>query len=122
MRFILKFIGNFFWKLFGGVAYTAVWFFFAITLSLTIIGYPLGLRCFKIGYLVWKPFGKNVVLSIERYPISNIIWGLTAGLVLGLASFISGILFALSIFGLPLSKQWFKVSKLSFFPFGAYIK
>lgn len=122
MRFILKVIGNFFWKIFGGIPLAFIWGVLGLGLSLTILAYPLGVRCFRIAYLVWKPFGKEVALAVDRYPISNILWGISLGMVLGVSAFISGVIFSLSIVGIPIGRQWFKVSKVSIFPFGAYIK
>lgn len=122
LRFIFKFLGNFIWKLFGGVAYSAVWFAFSLFFAVTIVGFPLAAKCFRIGYLVWKPFGKSAVNNYLEYPIINTLWATTFGGLLALSAIASAILSATSILGIPLVKQWFKVAKLSLAPFGAIIR
>lgn len=118
----MKKIGNIIWKIFGGAAYSAAWIIFGVVLTLTIIGFPLAIKCFKIGRLIWKPFGKHIVLGVVRYPISNLLWAMTLGLVLGIVTLLPVFLTAITIVGLPLTKQWIKVAKVTFFPFGTYIK
>lgn len=119
---ILKKIGNFVWKLFAGAALAFVWFVIAILLTLTIVGYPWAVKCFKIGYTSWKPFGREVVTAVERYPLGNILWVLSGGIIVGGLTVAVGLILLSSVVGLALVKQWIKVAKLSFFPFGVYIK
>ena len=53
--------------------------------------------------------------------IANIIWFIFGGLAGGLAWFLSGCVMCLTIIGIPVGKQCFKLSKLAFFPFGKEI-
>lgn len=122
MRFVLKKIGNIIWKILGGAAYSAIWIVLGIAFTLSIIGFPLGLKCYKIGRLIWKPFGKSIVLGVARYPIINTLWASTVGMLLGIVTLVPILATALTIVGLPLSKQWIKVAKVTFFPFGTIIK
>lgn len=122
LKFIYRFTGNFIWKIFGGVAYSVIWFSIGVILSLTVIGFPLGVRCFKIGWLVWKPFGKGVVTNFLEYPVSNLVWSLTFGMILTVSALFSAILSAITLVGIPLMPQWFKIAKLSLLPFGAFIR
>ena len=50
--------------------------------------------------------------------ISNIIWFIFGGFILGLLWFVLGILLCVSIIGIPFGVQCFKAAKLSFAPFG----
>lgn len=50
--------------------------------------------------------------------IGNIIWFLFGGFVGGVAWALVGVLWCLSIIGIPVGIQCFKFAKLSFFPFG----
>ena len=54
--------------------------------------------------------------------IGNILWFLFTGLELGLAFFFYGVIFCLTIIGIPFGKQCFKLAKLSFWPFGTEVK
>lgn len=122
LKLIYLFTGNFIWKIFGGVAYSVIWFIIGLALSFTVIGFPLGVRCFKIGWLVWKPFGKGVVTNFLEYPISNLLWSLTFGMIFTVSALFSAILSAITLVGIPLMPQWFKIAKLSLLPFGAFIR
>ena len=50
--------------------------------------------------------------------LGNIIWFLFAGLWQGLGWTLAGILWTLSIVGIPIGQQCFKFASLSFSPFG----
>lgn len=50
--------------------------------------------------------------------LGNIIWALTGGLLTALGWALAGILFYVSIIGIPLGRQSFKMAKLTFAPFG----
>ena len=51
----------------------------------------------------------------------NILWFLCCGLWQGLAWIFAGILWCITIIGIPIGKQCFKLSLLTFFPFGKEI-
>ncbi len=50
--------------------------------------------------------------------LANIIWFIFGGIWLGLAWAFAGLLLCLTIIGIPLGKQCFKASALTFAPFG----
>lgn len=49
--------------------------------------------------------------------LGNILWFIFAGLWLGLSWWIAGILWCITIIGIPIGLQCFKLSTLAFFPF-----
>ena len=53
--------------------------------------------------------------------IANIIWFIFGGLWLGLGWSILGILLCITIVGIPMGLQAFKLMKLAFLPFGATV-
>ena len=53
--------------------------------------------------------------------IGNILWLLCGGLFSGLGWIIAGILWCATIIGIPVGVQCFKLSKISFMPFGKEI-
>ncbi len=54
--------------------------------------------------------------------LANIIWIIFGGLISAIMWFLAGVLFCVTIIGIPLGKQCFKFAKLSFAPFGKKVK
>lgn len=50
--------------------------------------------------------------------LGNILWFLFGGLWTGLSWVAAGVLWCITIVGIPIGKQCFKFAKLAFFPFG----
>ncbi len=50
--------------------------------------------------------------------IGNILWFVFGGFASGLSWFFSGLLWCITVVGIPYGVQCFKFAKLSFFPFG----
>ncbi len=50
--------------------------------------------------------------------IGNIIWFIFGGGIMGLSWTLAGVLWSITIVGIPIGKQCFKMAKLAFFPFG----
>ena len=109
-------LGNFYWKIFGGIFLASIWAFVGLILMFTVIGFPLAMECFKIAYINYKPFGKKIILIPNR-SFASIIWLLTVGWIIGVLSLFNALLSCATIIGLPLAGQWFKVCRLAFFPF-----
>lgn len=53
--------------------------------------------------------------------IGNILWFLFGGLIGGLAWVLAGCLWCITIIGIPVGLQCFKMAKLSLMPFGASV-
>ena len=53
--------------------------------------------------------------------IGNILWFIFGGLLGGLAWFFAGCIWCITIVGIPFGKQFFKMARLSFMPFGASV-
>jgi len=118
----MKFLGNLLWFIFGGLLQGMGWFLYGMVWCITIIGIPVGKQCFKFARLSFFPFGKEVVFG--GGPVSlllNIIWLVTSGLPLAAASALNGLIFCLTIVGIPFGKQCFKLAQLALMPFGATI-
>ncbi len=54
--------------------------------------------------------------------IGNILWFLFGGLIGGIAWSVIGLLWCVTIIGIPVGKQCFKMAKLAFFPFGKDVR
>ena len=50
--------------------------------------------------------------------LGNIIWFLLIGLWMGLGWFVSGLIFCVTLVGIPFGKACFRVARLAFLPFG----
>ena len=53
--------------------------------------------------------------------IGNILWFIFGGLLGGLAWIFEGCIWCITIIGIPFGKQFFKMARLSFMPFGASV-
>ena len=119
----MNFIGNIIWLVFGGLIACIAWSIAGLILCVTIIGLPFGVQCFKIALFVLWPFGKEIELGNFGAGglLLNIIWLLLFGWELAVAHLGTGILFCLTIIGIPFGLQHFKFAQLGLIPFGAKI-
>lgn len=118
----MRLIGNILWIIFGGLFLSILWIISGIILCITIVGIPFGVQCFKFGSLVLAPFGSRVVYGGGIGSLFfNILWIIFFGWELALSSLLLGILWCITIVGLPWGLQCFKFAKLSLMPFGAKI-
>ena len=53
--------------------------------------------------------------------IGNLLWFLFGGLIGGLSWALAGLLWCVTIVGIPVGKQCFKLAKLALMPFGARV-
>lgn len=119
----MRFIGNIIWLLFGGIISAIAWSIAGLILCITIIGIPFGIQCFKISMFVLWPFGKTI--EIGNFGVGgllfNIIWIILFGWEFAIAHLITGLIFCITIIGIPFGLQHFKFAKLGLVPFGAKI-
>ncbi len=54
--------------------------------------------------------------------LGNLLWFLCGGFVMGLSWLVSGIIWCITIVGIPIGMQCFKFASLAFFPFGKEIE
>lgn len=119
-------IGNIIWIIFGGIIIFFEYVIASFILCLTIIGIPFGLQTLKLAVLALWPFGKEIIsnpssngcLSI----VMNIIWIIFGGIWIALTHLAFGILFAITIIGIPFALQHFKLAGLALTPFGKEIR
>lgn len=119
----MSFLGNLIWILCGGLLSAVGWWLSGILWCITIIGIPVGLQCFKLSSLSLNPFGKEVV--DEGGAVScllNILWFFFSGVELAVGNFLLGCLLCITIIGIPFGLQFFKLAKLSLFPFGKVVR
>ena len=118
----MRILGNIIWLICGGLLSGLGWIVAGILWCITIVGIPIGIQCFKLSVLSFCPFGKDVVYSGGAVSfLVNVLWFLLTGLELALGNFILGCLLCITIVGIPVGKQFFKIAKLALAPFGAEV-
>lgn len=116
-------LGNIIWFLCGGILSGLSWMLAGILWSITIIGIPVGVQCFKLAGLSFFPFGKEVDYGGGAGSfLLNIIWLLVTGIPLALEHLAFGIVLCVTIIGIPFGLQHFKLAKLALMPFGAVVR
>lgn len=115
-------LGNAIWFLFGGIWQGLEWVLVGILWCITIVGIPIGKQCFKFASLSFFPFGKEVQYGGGAVSFFvNVIWLLISGIPLAITAALNGVLFCITIIGIPFGVQCFKMAKLALMPFGATI-
>ena len=122
----MKGIGNILWLILGGLVVALIYFLVGVVLFCTIIGIPFGIQLFKLGeYALW-PFGRELVnkpgepgcVSI----VMNLLWILLGWWEVALVHLICGLVFCITIVGIPFGIQHFRMALMSVFPFGKEIR
>lgn len=121
----MRLLGNIIWIIFGGLFIALEYFAASLVLIVTIIGIPFGIQTFKLGLLALWPFGREIREKPQASgcltTIMNIIWILCGGIWIALSHFVLGILFYITIIGIPFGRQHFKLAGLALTPFGKEI-
>lgn len=124
---MLSLLGNIIWIVFGGIFIALQYIIASLLLMITIIGIPFGLQTLKLSRLALLPFGSEVyetsppggsVLSI----LMNVIWILVGGIWIALSHVLFGLIFCITIVGIPFGLQHFKLAGLSLVPFGKCVR
>ena len=121
----MSLLGNLVWLIFGGLLMAVSYFILGLAYCITIIGIPVGVQLFKLGLLSLSPFGHDVV---ERDGVMgcwsmflNVLWIVFGGLEMALTHAVIGLLFCITIVGIPFGMQHFKLAILALMPFGKEI-
>lgn len=118
----MRCLGNILWFILGGMWMALGWLLAGVLWCITIIGIPVGVQCFKFAGLAAWPFGKEVVYGGGVGSVLvNIIWILISGIALAIEAAVLGLIFCITIVGIPFGMQCFKLAKLALMPFGASV-
>ena len=125
----MAFIGNLLWFVFGGgIVAWLVWFLAGIIFAVTIIGIPFAKASFRISVFAAFPFGRELIdgqlVGKERIAgtgLINLLWCIFAGLWLAIAHAIAGVMYCITIIGIPFGLAYFKLAQVSFAPLGKVI-
>jgi uncharacterized membrane protein YccF (DUF307 family) len=118
----MKTLGNILWFVFGGLILSALWGIVGIICCCTIIAIPVGIQCFKFASFIFWPFGRDVDFSnsVGSF-LLNILWVLIFGWELAITSCTLGLLWCVTIIGIPFGLQFFKFAQIALMPFGSHI-
>ena len=122
----MKAFGNIIWLVVGGLLIALFYYLVGLLMCITVIGIPFGVQLFKLGtYALW-PFGHEIVNSPGEpgclSSIMNLIWILFGWWEVSLIHLVCGLLFCLTIVGIPWGLLHFSMIIPSIFPFGKEIR
>lgn len=116
-------LGNLIWFVFGGWIMGLSWLLAGVLWCITIIGIPIGVQCFKFASLAFFPFGKEVEYGGGAGSLLlNVLWIIITGIPMAIESAMIGVVFCITIIGIPFGLQCFKLAKLALMPFGATVR
>ena len=122
----MSFIGNLIWITLGGLFMSLGYLFLGLCYCLTIIGIPVGVQLFKMASLSLCPFGRDVVDKNGQMDtmsiLLNILWVVFGGIEMALSHVVLGLIFCVTIVGIPFGLQHFKLALLALLPFGKEIR
>lgn len=116
----MRTIGNIIWLILGGIITSLSALVTGVLLCITIIFIPIGLQYFKLaGFLLW-PLGKEVkeVSGTTTKRVVNVIYAILFGWILFIYYGAIGVLLCITIIGIPIGLQFFKVAKFTLLPLG----
>ena len=118
----MSLIGNLIWFIFGGLLLGIGYLFGGMVLCLTIVGIPFGLQIMKLGLFAMWPFGGEVVPGNNASGclplLLNVLWIICGGIEVALTHLALGVVFSITIVGIPFGMQHFKLMMLALMPFG----
>ena len=122
----MKSLGNILWLIFGGLLIAIIYFLVGLIMCLTLIGIPFGAQLFKLGtYSLW-PFGHEIQYGPNEpgclSTVMNLLWILLGWGEIAIIHLVFGLLFCITIVGIPWGVQHFKMAWNSIFPFGKVIR
>lgn len=113
---------NIIWIVFGGLMVAVEYAVSSVAMMVTIVGIPFGLQTLKLALLALWPFGTEI--ADESWPsgclagIMNVIWWFVGGLPIAATHLLWGLIFCITVVGIPFGLQHFKLMKLALLPFG----
>lgn len=117
-------LGNIIWVIFGGLITAALYIVAGLLMCITIIGIPFGVKLMKLGMLSFLPFGKEITTDPQSGCLSfgfNILWILGGWWEIALVHAFFGLIFFITIIGIPFAKMHFRIAEYALLPFGRTI-
>lgn len=122
----MSFLGNLIWLIFGGLLTGLGYILGGLAMCITIVGIPFGLQSINLGLATFAPFGKEVIAEPHGdgmlRMVFDIVWIVLFGWEIAVAHFVAGLIFMITIVGIPFGKQHFKLIPVALFPFSYSLK
>ncbi|HTO59723.1 MAG TPA: YccF domain-containing protein [Bradyrhizobium sp.] len=129
---VVSLLLNVLWIVCGGLYMAVAWIVAALIMAITIVGLPWTRAAFNIALYTLLPFGQKAVSRAEVTGnedigtgpfgmLGNIIWLVLAGWWLALGHFITAILLALTVIGIPFAWAHLKLAGIALWPIGKMI-
>lgn len=122
----MKSLGNILWLLLGGILIALLYYLVGLVMCVSIIGIPFGVQLFKFGTFSLWPFGHELVDGPGQpgcvSVVMNLIWILCGWWEIAILHLAFGLLFCVTIVGIPWGIQHFKLAIGTVFPFGKEIR
>lgn len=118
----MRFLANIAWLVLGGLLTSVLYILAGILCCVTVIGIPFGSQLFKIGCFAFWPFGHELAFR-EGQPgclsiVFNLLWILLGWWEIALIHAACGLIFCVTIVGIPFGLKHFQIALTSLFPFG----
>jgi uncharacterized membrane protein YccF (DUF307 family) len=120
MRLILNVV----WLLLFGWWLALVYAVTGVIMCILIITIPFGIAALRLAAYVLWPFGWTMVPRTDAgvpSVIGNIVWFVIAGLWLAISHLVVGVLWCLTIIGIPIGVANFKLAAVAVAPLGKEI-
>lgn len=116
----MKLLGNLIWLIFGGLIWSIALAALGALCCVTIIGIPVGIQLFKMAGFVILPFGKTVIPNKPSgfKLVLNVIWAVLFGWGIALGFLATGLVYCVTIIGIPFGLQYFKIASFVLLPLG----
>lgn len=122
----MNLLGNIIWFVFGGFIMAIEYIIASFLLMITIIGIPFAFQTLKLAELALWPFGRDAVRidspSGCLTGLLNVFWLIFGGIWIALSHLAIGLVFFITIIGIPFGIQHFKMASLALLPFGKTVK
>ncbi|MDZ5647039.1 MULTISPECIES: YccF domain-containing protein [Nitrospirillum] len=129
---MISLLMNILWVVLFGFTGALAWFMAAILMVISIVGIPWARAAFNMGLFVLWPFGQMAVdrrvltgrEDIGTSPLGflgNVVWFVFAGWWLALYHILAGVVWFVTIIGIPFAIQHFKFAVLALAPIGKAI-
>lgn len=121
----MNLVFNIIWIVFGGIMVAVEYAVSSVAMMITIIGIPFGLQTFKLARVALWPFGTEI--ADDGWPsgclagVMNVVWWFVGGIPIAMTHLLWGIIFCVTVVGIPFGMQHFKLMKLALFPFGTKV-
>jgi uncharacterized membrane protein YccF (DUF307 family) len=117
----LRLLLNLVWLVLHGWLLALAYALAGVVACLLVVTVPFGIAAFRLaGFVVW-PFGRTTVRAPGAgvaSAVGNLLWFLVAGWWLALVHLAAGVVFCLTVVGIPFGIASFKLAAVGLFPLG----